>query len=43
MDVQEEIQILASDKNIEEDKTTKDNNEILINYVMTRKYGTELM
>ena len=28
---------LTLDKNVEEDKTTEDNNEISINYVMTEK------
>ena len=37
MDVLEVIQKLTFDKNVEEDKTTEDNNEILINYVMTGK------
>ena len=37
MIVSNEIQNLTSGKNIEEDKTTEDNYEILINYVMTRK------
>ena len=37
VDVTEEIQNLTSDKNVEENKITKDNNEISINYVMTRK------
>ena len=36
MDVPEEIQKITFDKNVEEDKTTKNNNEISINYVMTR-------
>ena len=37
MDVHEEIQKLSSGKKVEEDKTTEDNNEISINYVMTSK------
>ena len=37
MDVLEEIQNLTPNKNIEKDKTTKDINEISINYAMTGK------
>ena len=37
MDVLEEIQKLTFDKNFEKNKTVEDNNEISINYFMTRK------
>ena len=37
MDVLEEIQNLTSNKNVEEDKTNENNNEILINCIMIRK------
>ena len=37
MDVLEEIWNLSYNKNVKEDKTIEDNNEILINYVMIRK------
>ena len=37
VDVSVAIQNMTLDKNIEEDKTIKDNNEILINYVIKGK------
>ena len=43
MDVLEEIKNLTSDKNVKEKKITEDNNEISINYIITKKNGTELI
>ena len=39
MDVPEEIQKLTSDKKVKENKTTKDNNEISINYVTRKRWN----
>ena len=41
MHVLEEIQNLTHHMNIKEDKTTKDNNEISVNYVMTGKWWNQ--